>query len=531
MRARPRSHSCCCVSARHSRPRHRRHPFNRPRSPCSTAPGSSSPAADAQGALELLRRLRASFPDSPLAMDADALSVECELALRDIYKARYFQQKLAAAAPGSRPAFSATAGGCAVLHGTRTSGWPPWNTTRRPRTCSRKAAAARGRTSTLPWCTQARSPPTRSTIRSRRAGTSRESPGSMLPPAEAALYRQLRVRLLWSVLTADSLGLKDSNVSCLRVDGDDLWVGTWNGGCFTVLGLVRHQRSVPRSAVHSFHRDRGQEDMDRDDRGSCMVRQGHGPMGSGPGTVHGSRLRASRWCAPRRAPSTPGPSVTVSCAWEAPAGRRSADGSLPGKFITCIAEDATRGRLLVGTMTVGLVILDLKTGAMSTLADSIPSFTSDNITTILPARDGRIWIGTYGEGLAVWSPSANTLRRYTRADAVDRRRLDPLQLRDRPRAVFRQLRGRGERAVKGGWLLEAHRDPRRAVVAGRAGHCLEAAERVLRNPRCGGIGVQRGRGWRPPIGSPGSTWGASSSCLSSSRSFSSSSCSSSTRSS
>ena len=100
-----------------------------------------------------------------------------------------------------------------------------------------------------------------------------------------------------------------------------------------------------------------------------------------------------------------------SAGWEA-----VSDGSLPGKFITCIAEDSLRGRLLVGTMNVGLVILDLKTGAMSTLADSMPAFTAGNITTILPARDGRIWIGTYGEGLAVWTPAASTLTQYTKAD-------------------------------------------------------------------------------------------------------------------
>ncbi len=92
-----------------------------------------------------------------------------------------------------------------------------------------------------------------------------------------------------------------------------------------------------------------------------------------------------------------------SAGWEA-----VSDGSLPGRFITCLAEDPARGRLLIGTMNVGLVILDLKTGEMSTLADAIPGFTSGNITTILPARDGRIWIGTYGEGLAVWDTGERT---------------------------------------------------------------------------------------------------------------------------
>jgi ligand-binding sensor domain-containing protein len=89
------------------------------------------------------------------------------------------------------------------------------------------------------------------------------------------------------------------------------------------------------------------------------------------------------------------------------------DGSLPGRFITCIAEDAARDKLLVGTMNIGLVILDRRNGQMGTLSELAPDFTSENITTILPARDGRIWIGTYGEGLWVWTPETNSLRRYT----------------------------------------------------------------------------------------------------------------------
>jgi hypothetical protein len=91
------------------------------------------------------------------------------------------------------------------------------------------------------------------------------------------------------------------------------------------------------------------------------------------------------------------------------------DGSLPGKFVTCIAEDAIRDRLLIGTMNIGLIILDRKTGQMSALSESVPDFTSPNITMILPARDGKIWIGTYGEGLAVWTPGTNRVRRYSKA--------------------------------------------------------------------------------------------------------------------
>ncbi len=109
------------------------------------------------------------------------------------------------------------------------------------------------------------------------------------------------------------------------------------------------------------------------------------------------------------------------------------DGSLPGKFVTSLAEDTARGRLLIGTMNIGLVILDLKTGTMSTLAESIPDFTAENITTILPARDGRIWIGTYGEGLSAWLPDTERAAALHQGRFADRGRLDPLELR-RPTA-------------------------------------------------------------------------------------------------
>jgi ligand-binding sensor domain-containing protein len=348
-------------------------------------------------------------------MDADALAVECELALQDIYKARYFQQKLTAAAPGSRPAFSATL--AVARYYTATHEWLA--------SLEYYAKAAdmfeESRSGTradldiaLVHASEVSAYQVNDPEQARRYF--QRITGRMLPPAEAALYRQLRVRLLWSVLTADSLGLKDSNVSCLRVDGDDLWVGTWNGG------VSRY--SVSSGASDPFPAPPYTRSIEIADRriwigtteGLAWYGKVTGRWGAdrGPSTDRPSSVQVVRAAAGTLYAGTLGDGLLRlgSAGWET-----VSDGSLPGKFITCIAEDAPRGRLLVGTMTVGLVILDLRTGAMSTLADSIPNFTSDNITTILPARDGRIWIGTYGEGLAVWSPSANTLRRYTRADA------------------------------------------------------------------------------------------------------------------
>jgi ligand-binding sensor domain-containing protein len=91
------------------------------------------------------------------------------------------------------------------------------------------------------------------------------------------------------------------------------------------------------------------------------------------------------------------------------------DGDLPGLFITSLAEDASRRQLLIGTMNRGVVILDLAAGTMTDLADLVPDFTSANVTSVLAASDGRVWIGTYGEGLVVWAPQTGAMTRYTKA--------------------------------------------------------------------------------------------------------------------
>jgi hypothetical protein len=369
---------------------------------------------DAPGAQDLLRQLRTRFPGSSLAADADSLSVECELAMQDIYKARYFLQKLIDSAPGSRPAFSATLAVARYYSGTRAWLAALEYYAKAVDIFQDGSSGTRGDLdmALVHACEISAyqlNDPDRARLYFQRIT------GRMLPPAEAALYRQMRVRLLWSLLTADSLGLKDANVSCLRVDGDDLWVGTWNGG-------------VSRYSVSSGNSDpfatppyaRSIEIADRriwigTTEGIAWYGKVTGRWGAdaGPSPDHPPNVQVVRAAAAGLYAGTLGDGLLRlgSSGWET-----VSDGSLPGRFITCIADDPSRGRLLVGTMNVGLVIVDQKTGAMSTLADSIPAFTSGNITTILPARDGRIWIGTYGEGLAVWSPEARTLRHYSKAD-------------------------------------------------------------------------------------------------------------------
>ncbi len=212
------------------------------------------------------------------------LSVAWSLQAGDEYRARYFLQKLMDAAPGSARGLF---GRHAVWRRTTTmhgSGLPRWSTTTRPvdafshggtqRNASRPGPGARFTPRSSPLY-QLDDPGRRARLFPTHLGRTR------CPAARHPSTGQLRVRLLWSVLSADFLGLKDSNISCLRVDGDDLWVGTWNGGVARYSVSSGQQRPVPRAAILTVHRDRGPAGLDRHRGRALLVRQGHGAVGLG----------------------------------------------------------------------------------------------------------------------------------------------------------------------------------------------------------------------------------------------------------
>ena len=55
--------------------------------------------------------------------------------------------------------------------------------------------------------------------------------------------------------------------------------------------------------------------------------------------------------------------------------------------------------MLVGTMDRGVVTMDTRTGRMRSMSASLPTLLATNITFVLPDSSGRLWVGTYGEGL------------------------------------------------------------------------------------------------------------------------------------
>jgi hypothetical protein len=363
-----------------------------------------------KAALDILRRLRAESADSISVLESYRLSAEYTLARGDEYTARYFLQRLLDSAPGSPQAFMS----CVLLarHSYDARSW---------------SASLEYYLDAVDGYTEGVSAPrndldlallraTELTMYHKEDSAGARSLFRRIDPhglsgADLSLYKTMRVRLLWSAITPQALGLGDANVSCLRIDDDDLWIGTWNGG--VARYAVSSARSDPfpgpaysRSIEVSQRRvwigmagglawygkstGRWQTEPAFPTRNVQVVREIAGTLYAGTLGDGLFRLGGSGW-------------------------EQVSDGDLPGRFITCMALDGGGSRLLIGTMNLGLVVLDLVTGSMQTLSEIIPDFASENITSVLADSAGRVWIGTYGDGLTLWVADKGTLRRFSRA--------------------------------------------------------------------------------------------------------------------
>ncbi len=237
---------------------------------------------------------------------------------------------------------------------------------------------------------------------------------SRLAAEDSRGFRSLSVRLNWDLLTPQKLGLSDGNVSALRADGDDVWVGTWNGG------VARYSLSSGESAAFP-----GPASTAR----SIEIADRRVWVGTFEGLRFYSKVTA-RWGGVDRFLTPEALKVQALAAFDGDlyAGtlgdgllrlregqwEQVRDGAYPGKFITCLAADPGRNRLLIGTMNLGLLILGKGSAGILSLEDVHPEFTASNITALLPDSAGRVWIGTYGEGLFSWSDGAEPIRSYTR---------------------------------------------------------------------------------------------------------------------
>lgn len=362
-------------------------------------------AGDLDAARTALRALRSSFPNDPLVADSYAVETEVALAVGDPLSARATAARLAARYPRSRPAFAA-----ALAIGD----WY-WERSDRAGSLEHYLAAIAAHDGGAE-----RAGLDRALLRAAAAESwlgdderaAREHFRTVLPAALAGgdleLYRSLRVHLSWERLDPARLGLTDANISSLAVDGDDLWVGTWNGG------TARWSLSAGVSAVFpSPAYPRAFEPVDR----RVWVATFEGLV---------SYARASgRWSVvpELQEPSPAKVQALESVGDDLYAGTLGdgllrlhdgvwesvSDGAYPGRFVNCLNADGAR--LLVGTMDLGLLVLDTATGRFTSLSSRAPDFTARNVTTVLADR-GRVWIGTYGEGL--WKWEGDRISRYGR---------------------------------------------------------------------------------------------------------------------
>jgi hypothetical protein len=368
-------------------------------------------AGDAAASLEALRALRNRHFDSSLLPESWELSVQAALAQGNDYLARSYLHRLSSEFPRAPQVFRA-----AAAIGDREYARRAWDTALEFYARAAEAAGSEGPTGESAEGTARDRVHLRaaeiSLYHARDARAARRFFRSIrqanVEPGDRSLYRALRVRLVWDWIPASELGLSDSNVAALRADGDDLWVGTWNGGVARFSVSAGQSTAFPSPAF-----TRSIEVTDR--RIWVGTADGLAWYGKGSGTWGFSdawkALVVSRAAGDLYA-GTLGDGLfrLRGEEWE-----QVADGDLPGRFVSCLAEGPGGATLLVGTVNLGLIVVDRATGTMRGLEQLAPGFSARNITSVLADRQGRVWIGTYGEGLFLWTPSDNSLARFSRS--------------------------------------------------------------------------------------------------------------------
>lgn len=185
--------------------------------------------------------------------------------------------------------------------------------------------------------------------------------------------------------------LKKQVVNALLVDGEDVWVATYNG-------LVRHNRRLKTSQMFGHIvgdagslSDNYVRDMvkTRDGKLWITTRLGLDCFDYGTG----------KFAHVRHDPKDPE--------------------SLPNDNIQPITEDLN-GRLWIGTIGGGLTVLwgyDAQGKARFKTLTKQNGLPNDIVLTVMRGKDGRIWSNTPG-GLAVVDPQTLKVRTYTAADGL-----------------------------------------------------------------------------------------------------------------
>jgi tetratricopeptide (TPR) repeat protein len=240
-----------------------------------------------------------------------------------------------------------------------------------------------------------------------------DNPGQEQSP-EGGLLQRLSKRLSWAELSPEQFGLSDANISTVKVDGDDLWIGTWNGG------ISRY--SIGRRKATVF--ETGSESLVPKTVRSIEVTPTRVWIGTYQGLYQYTKA-SSRWqkigffdekiealCTVRGTlyVGTLGAGLWRSRGekWE-----KISRGGLPGDFVNSLA--AGDDHLLIGTLNLGLVLMSLKTGRIFSFDSINSNLQARNVINLLPDGEDTLWIGTYGEGLYRWNRRENTIEHFNKA--------------------------------------------------------------------------------------------------------------------
>lgn len=251
-----------------------------------------------------------------------------------------------------------------------------------------------------------------------------------LQETEGRAYDRLVKNVLWRKILPNDLGLSDANISVISVDGDDIWIGTFNGGAARYsqsTGLVSQFTPATSNwllaeTIRSLATD------------SSWVWFGTFEGLSVYSKATSRIWRIEKFGAPGAQRGAPPPLSIVALAnlegaiavsaigaigdsrglWIAndPDGdwKRVQDGEFPGRRVTSLVSD--NGQLYIGTEDRGLSVMNINSGIV--YRPSAP-WTAGvvNIRALTVDERGTVWIGTYGTGLFRWNPRTNSVFRYS----------------------------------------------------------------------------------------------------------------------
>ncbi len=248
-----------------------------------------------------------------------------------------------------------------------------------------------------------------------------------LEPAQRRTYDRLVQDVLWRTITPRELGLPDANIRAITVDADDVWIGTSNGGA------ARYSQSTGIARRFTS----GTTGGELSDTIRAIEVDGNWVwLGTAEGLSVYSKATSRLWRIDHF--GTPGTSRTpigvVSLAgidgriaagtlgrglWLAddPDGEweRVPDNDLLGPFVQALLRNGTT--LYIGTQDRGVAVMDLETERLRRV-DTLWSVGVKNVWSLALDGSGKLWIGTYGNGLYRWDPVTDDVTRYSKASGT-----------------------------------------------------------------------------------------------------------------